>query len=98
MPALPARGCPSWSKWQTAGEVPAGVDVVGIATADLSDQPNYPPSAWLAKAGSPWPVMADSPTYDAAHGARHSSWPAFVLLDKDGKVLWRATGEIDTDP
>ena len=30
------------------GKVPAGVDVVGIATQTSSDQPNYPPSSWLA--------------------------------------------------
>ncbi len=91
------RELPKLVQWQQDGKVPAGVDVVGIATQTSSDQPNYPPSSWLSKAGFPWPIMADSPTYEAASAYGMSSWPAFVLLDKDGVVRWRGSGEIDMD-
>lgn len=91
------REVPELVKWHDDGKVPEGVDVVGIATQTSSDQPNYPPSAWLEKEAFPWPIMADSDAYDAAAAYGMNSWPGFVLLDKDGKVLWRASGEIDTD-
>jgi cytochrome c biogenesis protein CcmG/thiol:disulfide interchange protein DsbE len=96
-----AHWCPHCQKempllvqWDKDGKVPAGVNVVGIATQTSSSQPNYPPSSWLSKAGFPWPVMADSTKGDAATALGINSWPGFVLLDKDGKVLWRSSGEI----
>jgi thiol-disulfide isomerase/thioredoxin len=91
------RELPKLAKWQADREVPEGVNVVGIATQTSSDQPNYPPSSWLTKSGISAPIMADSPTYEAASAYGMSSWPAFVLLDKDGVVRWRGTGEIDMD-
>jgi cytochrome c biogenesis protein CcmG/thiol:disulfide interchange protein DsbE len=89
------REMPKLVQWDRDRKVPAGVNVIGIATATSADQPNYPPSTWLAKAGFPWPIMADSPTGDAATALGISSWPGFVLIGKDGKVLWRSSGEID---
>ena len=55
------------------------------------------PSAWLEKEDWPFPVLADSPTYETATAYGMSSWPAFVLLDADGDVAWRGTGEISMD-
>ena len=89
------RELPKLVQWDEDRKVPADVNVVGIATATSADQPNYPPSTWLATAGFPWPIMADSPTSDAATALGISSWPGFVLLGKDGKVLWRSSGEIE---
>lgn len=98
-PALRCPHCqremPKLVQWDEDSKVPAGVNVVGIATATSADQPNYPPSTWLSKAGFPWPVMADSATGNAATALGISSWPGFVLIGKDGTVLWRASGEID---
>ena len=87
------REIPKLADWQP----PAGVAVVAVATQTSEDAPNYPPSSWLTKAGWTWPVLADSPTYQAAAAYGMVSWPAFVLLDKDGVVRWRGTGEIELD-
>jgi thiol-disulfide isomerase/thioredoxin len=90
------RELPKLVEWEKGGGVPAGVDVVGVATATDPAAPNYPPSEWLADAGWPWPVMADSDTSTAAQAMGLPSYPYFVLLKGDGTVALRLTGEVDT--
>jgi thiol-disulfide isomerase/thioredoxin len=80
--------------WQAAGKAPAGLDVIGIATGTNSAKPNYPPSTWLSGAGFPWPVMADSTNYDAAAAYDLTSFPYFVLVDAQGAVMARDSGEL----
>jgi thiol-disulfide isomerase/thioredoxin len=80
--------------WQAAGKAPAGVDVIGVATGTDSTKPNFPPSAWLSGAGFPWPMMADSTSYDAAMAYGLTSFPYFVLVDAQGAVVARASGEL----
>lgn len=82
--------------WYQAGQVPAGVDVVGVSTSVDSTKPNYPPSKWLSTEGFPWPVMADSKDQTAANALGLSAFPYFVMLGADGSVLWRTTGEVAT--
>jgi thiol-disulfide isomerase/thioredoxin len=33
--------------WMASGDIPQGVEVIGIATATTAERPNYPPGAWL---------------------------------------------------
>jgi thiol-disulfide isomerase/thioredoxin len=75
-----------------------GVEVTAVATGTNSGYPNYPPSAWLKRVNWPFPVMADSKNYAAANAYGLSAYPYFVLVDADGKVAARASGEVsDTD-
>jgi hypothetical protein len=83
------------TQWQKSGGVPSGVDVIGVATGTDSSAPNYPPSQWLADEHFPFPVMADSDSQTAAAAFGLGSYPYFVLLDSEGKVVQRASGEID---
>ncbi|MFA5774621.1 MAG: TlpA disulfide reductase family protein [Ilumatobacteraceae bacterium] len=87
---------PRLVEWEKAGDVPAGVDVIGIATGSDPARPNYPPSAWLAREDFPalWPVMADSQERTAAQAFGLSGYPFFVLLDAEGKVVGRQSGEV----
>jgi thiol-disulfide isomerase/thioredoxin len=71
----------------------AGVDVIGIATGTNVNAPNYPPSKWLKKEQWPFPVLADSTGYGALHAFGVSAFPGFVLVDANGKVAGRSTGE-----
>lgn len=89
------REVPVLTQWQKDGGVPAGVDVIGVATGTKSSAPNYPPSEWLADQHFPFPVMADSDTYAAASAYGLASYPYFVVLDASGKLVQRASGEID---
>jgi thiol-disulfide isomerase/thioredoxin len=89
------REVPVLTQWQKSGGVPDGVDVIGVATGTDPSLPNYPPSQWLADEQFPFPVMADSDSQTAAAAFGLASYPYFVLLDSNGKVVQRASGEID---
>ena len=89
------REVPVLVEWQQDGGVPAGLDVIGVATATTPQRDNYPPSDWLSREGWPWPVMADSSTADALIAMGGDAFPFFVLLDADGKVIARQSGEVD---
>jgi len=71
-----------------------GVDVSAVATGTNSGYPNYPPSSWLAREKWPFPVMVDSATSTAAKAYGLTSYPYFVLVDANGKVVGRASGEV----
>ena len=89
------REVPKVGPWIAEGGLPAGVDAFAVATATRKDYPNYPPSAWLRREKWPTQVLADSTDYAAAQAYGLSAYPFFVLVDKDGKVADRFSGEID---
>jgi len=91
------REVPTLTEWEAEGGVPEAVDVIGVATATRQESPNYPPSAWLAREGFPFPVMADDPTYSVGQAYGLSSFPYFVVLDAEGKVAGRAVGELSSE-
>lgn len=83
--------------WQAQGRVPEGLEIIGVATGTDSSAPNYPPSQWLADFAWPWPVLADSETFDAARGYGVNGYPFFVVVGPDGLVKARFSGEADVD-
>lgn len=93
------REVPVLVEWEKSGDMPLGVDVIGIATATDPARPNYPPSAWLARENFPalWPVMADDRDRTGGIAFGVSAYPFFVLLDAKGKVVIRTSGEIPAD-
>lgn len=92
------REVPLLVKWNSAGEVPVGLDVIAITTSTDPASPNFPPSEWLAREKFPplWPVMTDSGEKTAATAFGVSGFPFFVLLDAEGKVALRLSGEVGT--
>ncbi len=75
-----------------------GLDVTAVATGTNPAADNYPPSTWLQDVGWPFPVMADSATGKAATAYGLTGYPYFVLVDANGKVAGRASGEVpDSD-
>jgi thiol-disulfide isomerase/thioredoxin len=74
------------------GQVP--VPIVTVATGTDPSAPNYPPSAWLAREGWPYPVMVDSKTETAATAYGLPGYPFLVFVDAQGKVVGRLSGEI----
>lgn len=93
------REVPLLVQWQRDGLVPSGLDVIGITTSSDPASPNFPPSEWLASEEFPalWPVMTDSGEKTAANAMGVSGFPFFVLLDAQGKVALRVSGEIEMD-
>jgi thiol-disulfide isomerase/thioredoxin len=86
------REVPTLVKLAKAGKLD-GIDVTAVATATSPDAPNYPPSAWLKGQSWPYPVMADSTSYQAGTAFGLSAYPMFVLVDANGTVAGRSTGE-----
>lgn len=74
-----------------------GVAVSAVATATSDQATNYPPSAWLKGDKWPFPVMADSPTGIGAQAYGLTSYPYFVLVNADGTVAGRGSGELPED-
>ena len=54
-------------------------------------------SAWLKGEKWPFPVMADSPTGTGAEAYGLTSYPYFVLVNADGTVAGRGSGELPED-
>ncbi len=76
------------------GAQPDGVDIYAVAIAVRDDQPNYPPSAWLAD--FPGAVMRDSVDNEAASAAGVSGIPYALYLDGDHLVLARSVGSLSS--
>ncbi len=80
------------------GNLPDGVDLIGVATATDPTQGNYPPSDWLLNAVDwPFDVVVDSPTNQLAQAYGVQAYPAFVVVGGDGNVVARGSGELTTD-
>ena len=73
--------------------LPAGVELVTVATSTDPDSPNYPPQSWLDDEGWKAPVLADSGEDEAAKAYGLPGFPYLVAVGKDGKVVGRVTGE-----
>jgi thiol-disulfide isomerase/thioredoxin len=87
------REVPLVKAWIDAGKAPADVDFVLVSTAADPSAPNYPPEEWLQAVAWPAPVVADpTNTVQEAYGV--SGYPFFVILDGDGNVVARLSGEI----
>jgi cytochrome c biogenesis protein CcmG, thiol:disulfide interchange protein DsbE len=85
---------PDLVEWAESLSVPQGLNVVGVATATAADRPNYPPSEWLLRERWPFLVMADDETATAAQAFVTTGYPYLVMLDENGVVQWRHSGEL----
>ena len=87
---------PVITKWIAANGAPSGVDLYAVSTGVSKDRPNYPPSSWLAEEKWPLPTLADSGDATAAQAFGLNAYPYFVVVNASGKLVYRATGELDT--
>ena len=77
--------------------MPDGVDLVTISTSIDPARPNYPPSTWLEREGWSSPTMVDDATSGALRALGMSSFPGFVFVDADGRVVQRTTGQLSAE-
>lgn len=87
---------PRLVEWMEAGNG-TDVDVVAVSTAADPKAPNWPPQEWLERERWDRPVLVDDSegSANAAYGV--DGYPFFTLVDADGKVVWRGSGEIEMD-
>ena len=81
-------------EWRDSGEIPAELQVFGVSTAVSDERPNYPPGEWLQEKGWEWPVLADDAQLTALNTYGVTGFPFFVIVDADGNVTARGSGEI----
>jgi thiol-disulfide isomerase/thioredoxin len=71
------------------------VQFQSVATGSDATAPNYPPSDWLDLAGWPVETMYDDQSDTAGNAYGLSAFPFWVVLDGDGVVQARFSGELD---
>ncbi len=84
--------------------IPDGVNVVGVSTAFRPDRPNWPPGEWLDDLDWTFTAIPDgidmqseTNPYIAAGGFGIGGFPFSVLIDGDGTVAARWSGEKPID-
>lgn len=80
-------------------DLPDGVEVVAVPTAQQADRPNWPPSRWMLGGAEFWdePVLLDTPDQEVAAAMGVTSYPFFVVIAPDGTIAARTAGEQGMD-
>jgi thiol-disulfide isomerase/thioredoxin len=91
------REVPLLVQWMNSGQKPADLNVVAVSTANNLSDVNSPASSWLKREKWTTPVMADSSDNTAAQAYGLPGYPYLVLLDANGKVTARNSGEMTID-
>lgn len=77
--------------------LPQGVDLYAVSTSASKDQTNFPPASWLQKEQWPVPTIADTQDKQIANAYGVSGFPFFVVVDANGKVVARTSGELSVE-
>lgn len=77
--------------------MPDDVKLLTVSTSVEVGADNYPPEAWLEREKWPAPVLADDARGTAAQAFGLRAFPYFVVVDAQGKVVFRTSGEISTE-
>ena len=91
------REVPLLVQWMNSAQKPADLNVVAVSTANNLSDVNSPASSWLKREKWTTPVMADSSDNTAAQAYGLPGYPYLVLLDANGKVTARNSGEMTID-
>lgn len=88
------REVPFLQSWLNTNGAPEGVRLVAIATSNDSGRPNYPAGQWLVKEKWTVPTMLDDKASAAAQALGVTGFPYFVVVDAQGRVVERTSGEL----
>ena len=83
---------PTVVDWMEAGNLPEGVEIVGVATGIDRNRPNYPPHAWFERENWKVPTVVDGDS-SALRAYGITTFPGWALVDGEGNVVQRWTGE-----
>ena len=85
---------PVIQKWLDDNGMPSDVQLTAVATSNDPTRVNFPAGPWLRKEGWSVPTMIDDKDSRAAQALGVGGFPSFTVVDKDGKVVFRTSGEI----
>ena len=88
------REVPFLQSWLETNGAPEGVRLVAIATSNDASRPNFPAGDWLVREKWTVPTMVDDRASDAAASLGVTGFPYFVVVDAQGKVVERTSGEL----
>jgi thiol-disulfide isomerase/thioredoxin len=88
---------PLLAPYLASGDAPEELQTVAVSTAVSSSRDNYPPDEWLEREGWPTPVLRDDTSNAAANAYGLTAYPFFVLIDEEGAVVGRDSGEMPID-
>ncbi len=91
------REVPVLQDWINTNGVPAGVELVSVATSISEIRPNYPPDVWLERENWTQRTLVDDTFGSIASVYGLSSFPYYVAVSGSGEVLVRLAGEQDPD-
>jgi thiol-disulfide isomerase/thioredoxin len=97
------REVPWINELRDASRLPENLNIVGVSTGFNPGRPNWPPSEWLEDLDWTYPVIADGidmeggGTYIAADAYGLDGFPFIVLIDENGNVTARKSGEAEPD-
>ncbi|HSJ28789.1 MAG TPA: TlpA disulfide reductase family protein [Acidimicrobiia bacterium] len=91
------REVPRLTSWVDANGMPDGFELIGVATSSTPTAGNFPPSIWLERERFPFPVIYDDEDGTAAVAYGLSAFPFWVVIDSDGNVAQRFTGELPSE-
>ena len=80
--------------WLETNDLPDSVDFVGVSTFEDSQRENHPPAEWFANEGWNHPVIGDTADIAVAQAFGVSSVPFWVLVNADGTVAARLSGNV----
>lgn len=87
---------PRIQQWLDQNGMPDDVELVSIATGTQRSRPNFPPGDWLREEGWSVPTLVDDEDGTAGQALGLSSFPFFVVVDSEGHVVQRTSGELTT--
>jgi thiol-disulfide isomerase/thioredoxin len=91
------REVPVITKWAEDNPDLDGVEVVAVATGIDRTRGNYPPGAWLRSENWPYEPLVDNADHRSAEVYGLTSFPYFVAIDAEGKVVGRVSAEIGSE-
>jgi len=74
-----------------------GVRTVAVLTGTDEAAPNFPPAAWLQDEDWAGDVLVDDESMAAAQAYGLAGYPFLVMLDADGRVMARTSGELPAE-
>jgi thiol-disulfide isomerase/thioredoxin len=93
---------PRLNELRDAGRFPDDLNIVAVSTSINPTLPNFPPDEWLEDVDWTYPAMADgadveTESFIAAAAFGVSGFPFVTIIDADGNVTDRWSGEREPD-
>lgn len=96
---------PKLNRMRAYARFPEDLNIVAVSTAVAPDRPNFPPTEWLVEDMAwKYPAMLDGldmattpPTFVASDAYGVTGFPFTTLVDGDGNVVDRWSGEREED-